>query len=149
MSLESSAYHFLENGGEIGELIRAKDWNQTPLGNPENWPQSLKNMVRMMLDNPFGQNIVWGKDYTQIYNDSYSPILGTTKHPEALGSSAKETWSEVWHIIGPMFDAVMKGESISFTDFYSLIETDILKIATSILPIAPLDYKMAKLAAYW
>ena len=118
MSLENTAYHFLQDGGEMGKLIRAKDWSQTPLGKPENWPQSLKNMVKVLLDNPFGQNIVWGQDYTQIYNDGYIPILGSTKHPQALGSSAKDTWSEVWHIIGPMFETVMKGESISFTDFF-------------------------------
>ena len=118
MSLENTAYHFLQDGGEMGKLIRAKDWTQTPLGKPENWPQSLKNMVRVLLDNPFGQNIVWGQDYTQIYNDGYIPILGSTKHPQALGTSVKEMWSEVWYIIGPMFENVMRGESISFNDFF-------------------------------
>ena len=111
------AYNFLQDGGEMGELIREKDWSQTSLGVPKNWPQTLQIMTRVMLDNPFGMYIAWGKDYTQIYNDGYRPILGTTKHPHALGLSSKETFSESWHIIGPMFDTVMKGEAIGFPDF--------------------------------
>ena len=117
MSSETTAYNFLQDGGAMGKLIREKDWSQTPIGTPDTWPPSLKTMVRVMLDNPFGQNIVWGKEYIQIYNDGYSPILGATKHPQALGASAIDTWSEVWHIIGPLFDRVLNGESVSFKDF--------------------------------
>jgi hypothetical protein len=41
---------FLAGGGEMGERMRALDWTQTPLGSPVNWPQSLKTIVRVMLD---------------------------------------------------------------------------------------------------
>lgn len=117
MSSEHTAYNFLHDSGEMGKLIRAKDWHHTSLGDPQNWSQPLKTAVRMVLDNPFGQNILWGHDYIQIYNDSYRPIMGTTKHPHALGSSAKDTWSEIWHIVGPMLDQVLKGDSVSFKDY--------------------------------
>lgn len=40
---------FLAGGGEMGERIRAKDWAKTPLGPVEQWPQSLKTVVRIML----------------------------------------------------------------------------------------------------
>jgi PAS domain S-box-containing protein len=70
-----------------------------------------------MLDNPFGMYIAWGNDYTQLYNDGYRPILGSTKHPEALGISTRETFSEIWNIIGSMFDGVMKGTAVGFPDF--------------------------------
>ncbi|MGA9639259.1 PAS domain S-box protein [Flavobacterium sp.] len=110
-------YYFLEGGGEMGKLIRAKDWSKTPLGEPKNWPQSLQTMVSVMLDNPFGMYIAWGKEYTQIYNDGYRPILGATKHPQALGISSRETFSEIWHIIESMFDGVMNGTPVGFPDF--------------------------------
>ncbi|MBA2250882.1 MAG: hypothetical protein H0W12_11905, partial [Chitinophagaceae bacterium] len=51
---------FLEGGGEMGKLIRAKDWSKTPLGDAKNWPQSLRTMVSVMLDNPFGMYIALG-----------------------------------------------------------------------------------------
>lgn len=117
MSSDNTKHIFLEGGGEMGKLIRAKDWTKTPLGDPETWPQSLRTMVGVVLDNPFGMYIAWGKDYTQIYNDGYRPILGTSKHPQAMGRSTRETFSEVWHIIASMFDNVMAGKAIGLTDF--------------------------------
>jgi PAS domain S-box-containing protein len=113
----NNEFYFLADGGEMGELIRAKDWSQTPVGAPDTWPESLRTMMSVMLGNPFGMYIAWGKDYTQIYNDAYRPILGTTKHPEALGISTRETFAEIWHIIGPMFDGVMQGKAVGFPDF--------------------------------
>ncbi len=117
MSAANNEYYFLSGGGEMGELIRAKDWAKTPLGHPATWPQSLRTMVAVMLGNPFGMYIAWGENYTQLYNDGYRPILGSTKHPDALGISTKETFSEIWHIIGSMFAGVMKGEAVGFPDF--------------------------------
>lgn len=107
-------FYFLKSGGEMGELIRNKNWDNTSIGSPEQWPASLRTIVAMMLENPFGMYIAWGKEYIQLYNDGYRPILGSTKHPEALGISTKETFSEIWHIIGPMFEEVMDGKGIGF-----------------------------------
>ncbi len=117
MSSTNEDYYFLKGGGEMGELIRAKDWSKTSLGDPANWPQSLCTMVAVMLDNPFGMYIAWGSEYIQLYNEGYRPILGATKHPQALGISTRETFSEIWHIIEPMFDDVMKGKAVGFPDF--------------------------------
>jgi PAS domain S-box-containing protein len=116
--------YFLSGGGEMGQLIRDTDWSKTPLGEPESWPQSLRTTVGIMLNNPFGMYIAWGKDYTQIYNDSYKPILGVNKHPRALGISTRETFSEVWHIIGDMFDGVMQGKAVGFPDFMLPLNRD-------------------------
>ncbi len=113
---------FLSGGGEMGELIRAKNWSKTPLGDPQNWPQSLRTMVSVLLNNPFGMYIAWGKEYTQIYNDGYRPILGATKHPQALGISTRETFAEIWHIIESMFDGVMNGVPVGFPDFMLPLE---------------------------
>ncbi|MEJ1224004.1 PAS domain-containing sensor histidine kinase [Sediminicola sp. 1XM1-17] len=117
MKSNNTEHYFLKGGGEMGKLIRNKDWGNTPLGDPKDWPHSLQTMVSVMLDNPFGMYIAWGKEYTQIYNDGYRPILGQTKHPNALGISTRKTFSEIWHIIGSMFDGVMEGIPVGFPDF--------------------------------
>jgi PAS domain S-box-containing protein len=117
MNRKKKEHYFLSEGGEMGELIRSADWNKTPLGDPEKWPQSLKTMTAMILGNPFGMYIAWGKNYTQIYNDAFRPILGTSKHPEALGGSSKNTFGEIWDTIGPLFADVMQGNAVSFPDF--------------------------------
>ncbi len=113
----TDSFKFLSGGGEMGELIRSFDWSKTPVGNPATWPQSLCIAVRIMLDSPFGMYIAWGKEYIQLYNDGYLPILGSTKHPQALGISTRKTFAEIWPTIGPMFDAVMQGTPVGFPDF--------------------------------
>ncbi len=121
MNRKQKEHYFLSQEGEMGDLIRSADWSKTPLGDPENWPQSLKTMTAMMLANPFGMYIAWGENYTQLYNDAFRPILGASKHPEALGISSRETFSEIWDTIGPMFADVMKGHAVSFPDFKVLL----------------------------
>ena len=117
MSIKNADYYFFKGGGEMGELIRAKDWSKTTLGDPADWPQSLCTMVDVMLNNPFCMYIAWGSEYIQLYNDGYRPILGASKHPQALGISTRETFSEIWHIIESMFDGVMNGKAVGFPDF--------------------------------
>ena len=117
MNHKNNQHCFLDGGGEMGELIRAKDWSKTSLGTPDTWPQCLRTIVSVMLDNPFGMFIAWGDDYTQLYNDGYKNILGTLKHPEALGISSRETYAEIWHILGNMFDDAMNGKATRLHDF--------------------------------
>lgn len=117
MSRTNKEHYFLADGGEMGALIRAKDWSTTSLGNPDSWPQSLRTMVSVILNNPFGMYIAWGNDTTQLYNDAFIPILGATKHPDALGKSANETFSEIWPTTGPLFSDVMQGKAVRYPDF--------------------------------
>ena len=59
-----------------------------------------------------------GENFTQFYNDGYRPILGSTKHPAAMGISTRQTFAEIWHIIGPMFEGVMRGTPVTLNDFH-------------------------------
>ncbi|MBC7827202.1 MAG: PAS domain S-box protein [Chitinophagaceae bacterium] len=107
---------FLSGGGEMGALIRSTDWSQTSLGGPDQWPQSLRVAVSIMLNTTFGMCIAWGKEFIQLYNDGFKPIIGA-RNPQALGIGARYTFEEVWHIIGPMFDGVMQGKAVDFPNF--------------------------------
>jgi signal transduction histidine kinase len=49
----------------------------------------------------------WGRELTQFYNDGYIPMLGA-RHPDALGRSASSVWADVWPIVGPQAEAVMR-----------------------------------------
>jgi PAS domain S-box-containing protein len=109
--------YFLNGGGEMGELSRAKNWSETRLGDPDSWSLGLKTMVSVVLNNPLGMAIAWGKEYTQIYNDSYRDILGELKHPYALGASAQESFPEIWETVKPFLDKAMIGESTKLSDF--------------------------------
>ena len=101
----------------MGALIRAVDWAATPLGALETWPQPLKTSVGILLNSGYPMYIAWGDSFTQIYNDAYRPILGSTKHPAALGIGTPETFAEIWEYIGPMFRSVMSsGQASTFID---------------------------------
>lgn len=115
--MNSQTPRFLEGGGEMGNLIRSIDWSGTPLGPVDTWPLALKIATEIMLSNPFPMYIAWGKEYTQLYNDGYRPILGSTKHPQAMGINTKLTFPEVWHTVGPMFEGVMNGQAVGFPNF--------------------------------
>ncbi|MGO4820716.1 MULTISPECIES: PAS domain-containing sensor histidine kinase [unclassified Flavobacterium] len=116
MQPTTTTYNFLSNGGEMGKLMREKDWSKTALGTPDTWSNSLKVMVSVMLENPFAMYIVWGDEYIQLYNDAYTPILGLEKHPHALGSSSSETFSEIWPIVEPMFKDVKEGNAVRHSE---------------------------------
>jgi PAS domain S-box-containing protein len=97
---------FLKGGGEMGELIRNKNWENTSLGAPENWPQSLRITVNLLLNSRFPMFIWWGPEMITLYNDAYRIIAGE-KHPAALGESGHNVWPEIWDVISPLAHEVM------------------------------------------
>lgn len=107
----------LSGGGTMGALMRERDWHSTAVGPVEDWPQSLRTSVSILLESKFPMFIAWGAEYVQFYNDGYIPILGPSKHPQALGISARDTFPEIWPVIGPMFDDVRRGGAYGFEDF--------------------------------
>ncbi len=109
---ERDQYPFLTGGGEMGKLIREKDWSLTPLGDPSQWPQSLRTTLYTVLNSKFPMFLWWGEQLTCFYNDAYRPSLGSQgKHPGILGMPAEESWTEIWEIIKPLIDQVLNGES--------------------------------------
>ncbi|WP_170234050.1 PAS domain-containing protein [Segetibacter aerophilus] len=95
----------LNGGGEVGALMRSKDWSTSPLGLPDTWPETLRNTISLLLASRFPMFLWWGEDTVMFYNDAYLPIAGK-KHPQALGGKGHEVWSEVWAEVKPMVKEV-------------------------------------------
>ena len=108
---------WLAGGGEMGALMRSIDWAATPVGEVSQWPQSLRTAIRIMLDSSFAMVVAWGPEFRFFYNDRYRPVLGSTKHPGALGTPAQETFPEAWPFIGPLFNKTRQGEAVSLDDY--------------------------------
>jgi PAS domain S-box-containing protein len=98
----------------MGSLIRAHDWGSTPIGPPETWPQSLRTSVRLLLTTNHPMFIWWGPELIQFYNDAYRRTLGPERHPSALGQRGRECWDEIWDVVGPQIDLVMRGEGATW-----------------------------------
>ena len=105
---------FLQGGGEIGALMRAHDWSRTSLGAPAEWPQSLRTVVRLLLNTGHPMYIWWGPELACLYNDAYCESIGPERHPGSLGQPAREVWGEIWPIIGPQIEQVMSGRGATW-----------------------------------
>lgn len=101
---------WLAGGGEMGKVVRAKDWSQTPLGPIESWPQSLRTTISLCLASNFPISIAWGPQRTQIYKDGYWPICAA-KHPHSMGQDFRECWFSAWPAIGEAFERASRGET--------------------------------------
>ncbi|MXG91130.1 SpoIIE family protein phosphatase [Nocardioides flavescens] len=95
------------SSGRVGADLLEVDWDATPLGDPESWPVSLKNTIRIMLTSKFSMWMGWGEQLTFFCNDAYRRDTLGTKYPWALGRPASEVWSEIWADIEPRVERVM------------------------------------------
>lgn len=116
MQDETNRFDFLAGGGDMGERIRNYDWQNSELGPPESWPQSLRVTVRLMLNTGHPMFIWWGPDLIQFYNDAYRQTMGPERHPSALGQRGRDCWAEIWPIIGPQIEHVMAGKGSTWNE---------------------------------
>ena len=105
--LESAAVRGEKRAPSMRERIRDFDWSCSPLGSPEQWPQSLRIALRIMLDSRYAMWLGWGPDFIFFYNDAYAAMTLGPKHPWALGRPAREVWSEIWDEVGPRARSVI------------------------------------------
>jgi signal transduction histidine kinase len=116
------AANWLIGGGEVGDLIRAKDWAKTPLGPLEQWPQSLRSAVSILLPSRAQIALFWGPHLVKLYNDAYRPVLGL-KHPWAMGQPGGEVWSEIWDVLRPLLEGVLRtGQAFWASDHPFVLE---------------------------
>ncbi len=98
--------------GPMPALVRAFDWSSTPLGPIEQWSETLVSNVNQVLFSPIPSTLCWGDGLTLFYNEAAIPAL-QGKHPQALGSSYREIYKEVWHLIGQdLEDCFYRGATI-------------------------------------
>ena len=98
---------WVRGGGVLGQLVREFDWSRTPLGTIEEWPQSLKTVVRVLLTSRFSMWMGWGPELTFLYNDDYARMTLGKKHPWALGKPFQEVWAEIWDDLAPRIRRVL------------------------------------------
>ena len=107
-------------GGEMGAMMRSLDWSATPLGPAQQWPQSLKTAVRIMLTSRQAMFVWWGDELINLYNDAYKAIVGG-KHPQVLGQPASYVWREIWDQVGPRAESAMLNNEGTYDEALLLI----------------------------
>src|SRR5690606_36104326 len=116
----NSSLNIFQGGGEMGARMREFDWHNHPLGDPAQWPQSLKTNIRLILNSRFPMFIWWSEDLYMFHNDAYLPALGN-KHPEALGAKARVMWAEIWHEIGVIAENILHGGNPFYAEGLKLL----------------------------
>ncbi len=101
-----TADDLFDGGGNLGRLMAATDWAATPMGPVAGWSQSLRAAVRIVLSSRYPMLLLWGPQFTQLYNDAYSALIGD-KHPAALGGDVRVTLAEGWDVLRPLIDDAM------------------------------------------
>jgi PAS domain S-box-containing protein len=107
---------FLDNGGAMGERIRARDWSGQALGPVSGWAPALRTGLGIVLGSAFPTFLAWGEGLTLFFNDAYVPMLGN-KADTALGRPHSEVWHEVWPELAPYMRRVLGGESFFFENY--------------------------------
>ncbi len=96
-----------EAGGQVGRDLAGVDWAATPLGPPEQWPQSLRTPVRILLTSKFSMWMGWGPELTFFCNDAYRRDTLGAKYPRALGEPTSVVWSEIWPDVSSRIERVI------------------------------------------
>jgi two-component sensor histidine kinase len=102
-------------GGEMGALIRLRNWSDTGLGPISGWSQSLKTTVGILLRSPVPIVLLWGPDGIMIYNDAYS-VFAEGRHPLLFGSKVREGWPEVADFNDNVMKVGLSGGTLSYRD---------------------------------
>ena len=105
---------FMQGGGDMGAMLRAHPWAESPMGLPAHWPSQLKTLVGLMLNAPQPMFAVWGPEQRMFYNDGYAEILGG--HHPALDQPFLDVWSEIRSDLEPIMARAYAGEPIYMDD---------------------------------
>jgi PAS domain S-box-containing protein len=97
-------------GGELGRLIRSRDWSETPLGPRHEWPRSLVSSLSLVLNSPESMFLVWGEALHLFFNDAYVKNLPCDVH-KALGSPIASVWHEGWEQVLPLAQRALAGHA--------------------------------------
>ncbi len=118
-----SARQLPAGDGEMGALVQALDWSNSPIGPVESWPPSLRTALGICLASQTPTVIWWGPRLIMFYNGACAGILGPARHPHAVGRCARDGWPEMWDLIGPDVESVLaRGGAAQADDRLLLLE---------------------------
>ncbi len=106
---------WLVGGGECGQLVRDRDWADSPLGPIGRWPGVLCTTVANIVHSPIAKVLMWGPDHVMLYNDAYRSVAGP-RHPSAFGGLVEQIWPEIWDWNRDILERGFRGEDIAFRD---------------------------------
>ncbi|MDB5930877.1 MAG: hybrid sensor histidine kinase/response regulator [Polaromonas sp.] len=108
---------FLLGATDMARRMRHHDWSASTLGQPRQWPQSLRSVVNLLLGSAFPMFVAWGPELALLYNDGYAELLAE-KHPSALGMPFFDVWHEAHAELEPLVQRALGGESFYMENLF-------------------------------
>lgn len=82
----------------------------------DTWSSEVRTALSLIMAAEAQIVMFVGPDFLAFYNDAYTPTIGT-KHPNALGNPARDSWSELWDDLEGLLRHVQStGETIAERD---------------------------------
>lgn len=106
---------------QTAELIRTRDWSQTPLCPLDSWPATLRTLTDVILRSPAGMALIWGDDRLLLDNGGFARVCGS-RHPHVLGTSVLDAYPESLDFNTEVFNACFAGEERVFRDMYFAVD---------------------------
>lgn len=113
--------HAVKNASPWIDFLRKWDWKSTGLGPMDSWSSLLRQYLLHMMSNPEPRLIVFGEEMTFVYNEACVEFFGA-KHPQVMGQTVSEAWSEIYDNVKPMMEAAYGGVSTKLTDCPMFLE---------------------------
>jgi len=81
------------------------------------WSKEFRQVANLLMANPHPCALFWGSDLTVMYNKAYAEGVAGNKHPGLMGTGFQGPFSELWDIVGPIFnECVRTGKSVAMKD---------------------------------
>lgn len=102
---------------------RTVAWENTPLGAMKQWTREFRQVVNLVMGNPYPAAVFYGPDLTMLYNEAYANEVAGNKHPSLMGTGFSGPFSELWDGVAAMFaECARTGVSIRKDDDYLPIQ---------------------------
>lgn len=105
---------FFPDNQVSAQVVKAFNWSNHPLGHPSTWPLSLKLSLNTLFTTRHALCLYWSDQNFFFYNDAYIPMMGIEKHPVSMGRSGKDVWQDVWKLLLPEIENVVKNHEASW-----------------------------------
>ena len=114
----SMPYPFLSAGGKMGKLLRSINFSAIDIGTPDQWPQSLRTTIGIVLNSAVPMMLFWQKELFFFTNDACSSCLKlSNEDAEMQGLPVKDVLTAKWLPEKSTIKQVLAtGQSITLTN---------------------------------
>lgn len=90
---------FSSGSDQMNKLIQSFDWENSVLGQPDEWPYLLKCALLIIRGSKQPMSLCWGTELLHFYNDAFGGAFGPNQLPPALGMPITDKVHALWETL--------------------------------------------------